>query len=256
MLKFLKENGYGIFKMFLIQIGMTVFGLMLAMATASSKSLLLAASVFAILFYLYLLYSMVWEAGAKDKIRVEHRNVNPQPWKGFAMSLIANIPNILLAVLIVISFMNIPKLASGEITPTQLSAGEFIVKTTSDDDIQGEVIPTADEELSDETVSNTESQNEANTRAYEKFVAETPEWALNLYQVSSAIFGFLNGMYNGIIVTISPDNPLIKLAAALPAVLVCGTGYLIGTTGKRIFPQYRGKKAEKTEKAWGNNLKD
>ncbi|HHX54563.1 MAG TPA: hypothetical protein GX704_06610 [Clostridiales bacterium] len=254
MLKFLKENSYGIFKMFLIQIGMTVFGLMLAMATVSSKSLLLAGGIFAILFYMYLLYSMVWEAGAKDKIRIEHRNAEPQPWKGFAMSLVANIPNILLAVLIVISFYNIPKFASGEITPTQLSSGVMAAESVSA--IQNDSDTAADGEADTDKTPDPEVQSEANSRAYEEFIAGTPEWALNLYQISSAIFGFLNGMYTGIIVIISPDNPLIKLAAALPAVLVSGFGYLIGTTGKNIFPQLRAKKPEKTEKAWGNNLKD
>ena len=254
MLKFLKENSYCIFKMFLIQIGMTVFGLLLAMATVSSKSLLLAGGIFAILFYLYLLYSMVWEAGAKDKIRIEHRNAEPQPWKGFAMSIAANIPNFLLAVLIVISFYNIPQFASGEITPTQLSSGVLAAESVSS--IQNEPAAAADGKDAADKTTNSEVPDEATSRAYEEFIAGTPEWAINLYQISSAIFGFLNGMYTGIIVIISPDNPVIKLAAALPAILVCGFGYLFGTTGKNIFPRFRTKKPEKTEKAWGNNLKD
>ena len=234
---FIKKNGYNILKLFLIQLGMTVFGLMLTMATASNRSLMIVSCAASVVLYLYLLYSQIWEIGAKDQIRIIHQSEKPEPVKGFLISLCANALNIILALLIVLAFYNIPRLASGEITPTQLSSGNLI----------GTAADQSDEEAAREWT-------EANVREYEKFLAETPSWAINTYQIASSAFGFLNGMYVGLITAFAPDQPLVKLLAAVPAVLVCGIGYIIGTRGFRVFPQ-RGQK-KKTEEAvqWGNNL--
>lgn len=57
-MKFIKENSYNMFKMFLDQIAMTVFGTMLSFATLKNEGLLLASSIFSILFYLMLLYTV------------------------------------------------------------------------------------------------------------------------------------------------------------------------------------------------------
>ena len=105
MLDFLKENSYSMVRMFINQIGMTVFGTMLALATASNSTLLLASSIFSILFYLFLLYSMGWEIGAKDKIRIDGGRMKPFPTKGLLIALGANLPNILLALLMGIGAM-------------------------------------------------------------------------------------------------------------------------------------------------------
>ena len=99
MIGFLKENSYSMVKMFVNQIGMTVFGTMLALATAGNDTLLLLSSIFAVLFYLFLLYSVGWEIGAKDKIRMDGGRMQPFPAKGFLIALGANLPNLLLAVL-------------------------------------------------------------------------------------------------------------------------------------------------------------
>ena len=56
MIGFLKENSYSMVKMFVNQIAMTVFGTMLALATAGNPTLLLCSSIFSILFYLFLVY--------------------------------------------------------------------------------------------------------------------------------------------------------------------------------------------------------
>ena len=99
MIGFLKENSYSMVKMFINQIGMTVFGTMLALATAGNSSLLLLSSVFSTLFYLFLLYSVGWEIGAKDKIRIDGGRMQEFPAKGLLIALGANVPNFLLALL-------------------------------------------------------------------------------------------------------------------------------------------------------------
>ena len=104
-MKFIKENSYNMFKMFLDQIAMTVFGTMLSFATLKNEGLLLASSIFSILFYLMLLYTVGWDIGARDKIRIDGGRMKPFPMKGFLIALGANALNILLALLIGIGVM-------------------------------------------------------------------------------------------------------------------------------------------------------
>ena len=238
MLEFLKKNGYSILKLFLIQIGMTVFGLMLTMATAANRTVMIVSCAASVILYLYLLYAQIWEVGAKDQILMLHQGQKPSPAKGFLISLCANALNILLAALIVLAFYNIPRLASGELTPTQLSSGNLTGAALADQ---------SDSEAAKEWT-------ETNVREYEKFLAETPAWAMNTYQVASSVFGFLNGMYVGLITAFAADIPWVKLLVSLPAILVCGVGYIVGTTGFRLFPgKKEGKKAAEPAQ-WGNNL--
>lgn len=104
MINFLKDNSYLIFKMLVNQIGMTMFGLVLSMATHENNTLLLITSIFAVLFYMVLLYTMTWDAGYAEKIRIEGKRLKYVPLKGLYMSLVANIPNIVLAVLSIIGY--------------------------------------------------------------------------------------------------------------------------------------------------------
>lgn len=102
MFRFIKDNSYIIVKMMLNQFGMAVFGLMLALATSSNETLLLLTGIFSVFFYLFLLYTVMWEEGAKYKIRVDGGRAVYRPLNGLYMSICANVPNIVLAVLILI----------------------------------------------------------------------------------------------------------------------------------------------------------
>lgn len=104
-IEFWKANSSVIVKMFVNQIGMTIFGLMLNMATAANKTLLVVTSLFSILFYMCLLYSVSWDYGARDKIRVDGGRMTRDVWKGIRLSLVANIPNILLALLAIVGYV-------------------------------------------------------------------------------------------------------------------------------------------------------
>lgn len=99
MRDFLMEHSYNMVKLFLNQIGLTVFGTMLALATAQNDTLLLISSIFSILFFLVLNYTVGWELGAKDKIRIDAGRLAPMPAKGFFIALGANLPNLILALL-------------------------------------------------------------------------------------------------------------------------------------------------------------
>ncbi len=101
MKKFFNRYSYNIFKMFLFQFAISIFGFALAMTTTAAGGDVLTSvvSVFSIIFYLFLIYTMTWEIGAKDKISVEAGKLPYNPYTGLLMSLIANIPNFILALI-------------------------------------------------------------------------------------------------------------------------------------------------------------
>ena len=100
MLNFLKMRSYDAVKMFVTQCAISIFGLVLSLASlmAENETLRLGCSVFAILFYLFLLYTSAWELGSKDHIPVQYGHRPYRPHTGLWISLLANSLNFLLAV--------------------------------------------------------------------------------------------------------------------------------------------------------------
>ncbi len=105
MREFWTENGKTVTKLILNQFGAAVMGLMITAAAASNDTLKLFASLFAICFYLILQYMVIWEKGGHERIRVDGGRAKWQPLNGLKMGLLANIPNILFAVLICIGYI-------------------------------------------------------------------------------------------------------------------------------------------------------
>lgn len=100
MKSFLREDFYSIVKLFLNQIIIAIFALMISMATLSNRKLLLAVSIFSILFFLYLNYAQCWELGAKDKLKIDGGRMEKRPLKGLWLAVGANGPNFISALLI------------------------------------------------------------------------------------------------------------------------------------------------------------
>ena len=107
-MKIIKENSYDIVRLYVNQLGIMIFSMLLYTAVGSfenqklSTALTIFVSVFSIMFYLALVYYMMWEIGAKDKIRIDSGRMEPSKNKGFLIGLIANIPNFVLAMLTLI----------------------------------------------------------------------------------------------------------------------------------------------------------
>ncbi len=116
MLQFLKDNSYHVVKCLLNQIAIMMLGLMLSFATWQNETMLLLGSLFSTIFYLFLTYYMFWEIGGKDRIRVDNGTQKKTLWKGLAVSMIANIPNLILAILI---------LATHHAAETSVTAGNI-----------------------------------------------------------------------------------------------------------------------------------
>ena len=105
-MRFFKTNSYDIVRLYINQIGIAIFSLVLLTAAglldfdsgSIALSIKVGVSVFTTLFYLMLIYNVMWECGAKDAIRVASGKVESSTLKGLFMSLFANIPNFVLSV--------------------------------------------------------------------------------------------------------------------------------------------------------------
>lgn len=104
MKAFLREHSYNAVKMLLNQFATAIFGFVLALASSKAQNLVLrnVTSGFAILFYLFLLYTMTWELGFHDKIAIDNGRKQYQPLTGFWIALFANAINFLLAIFIML----------------------------------------------------------------------------------------------------------------------------------------------------------
>lgn len=98
----LEGMGTPVKKLLLNQFGGAVLGIMLSSAAMASRYLNLATSILAIFFYLFLQYTTIWETGARDRIRVDGGRAAENKWQGLRIGLLANGPNILLAVLVIL----------------------------------------------------------------------------------------------------------------------------------------------------------
>ena len=98
MNQFFERYSYSIVKMFLNQFAIGLFGAVLALATSGiSNTFLAITSVGAMIFYLFLLYTVIWEVGSKDRISSDAGKIGAKPYFGFVLSFIANIPSFLVA---------------------------------------------------------------------------------------------------------------------------------------------------------------
>jgi hypothetical protein len=107
-MKIFKENSYDIVRLYVNQLGIMIFSMLLYTAVGSfeneslSASLSILVSVFSTCFYLVLVYYAMWEIGAKDKIRIDGGKMESCKNKGLVMGLFANVPNLALGFISVI----------------------------------------------------------------------------------------------------------------------------------------------------------
>lgn len=102
MKNFFEKYSYESVRLFLNQVAISLFGLTLALAAgmAGNSSLKLITSVAAIIFYLFLQYTVAWEVGAKDKISIDCGKAKRDLSVPVKMWLLANSLNLLIAVMI------------------------------------------------------------------------------------------------------------------------------------------------------------
>ena len=132
-MQFFKKNSYEIVRLYIYQIGITIFSLALytAVGTIENNSAFLytkiGVSLFAYGFYLVLVYYGLWELGAKDKIRIDGGRATAEPYKGLKMAVFSNLPNMILGLLSVI-WVSIFLVSSAEWTKTVFSVFYLIMR--------------------------------------------------------------------------------------------------------------------------------
>ncbi|MBQ4140853.1 MAG: hypothetical protein IJD70_05905 [Clostridia bacterium] len=99
----MKKYSYSAMKLFVSQMAISVFGLGLAIACASIGSTMqIVSSCGAVVFYLFLIYTSMWEVGSKDKFGIEYGKFEAKPLTGLYIALLANSLNFLLAIIIAV----------------------------------------------------------------------------------------------------------------------------------------------------------
>ncbi|MBQ7336877.1 MAG: hypothetical protein IJW40_00305 [Clostridia bacterium] len=100
MKNFFRERSYDAVKLLVMQCAISMFGLVLTLACGmiDNDTLRTGCSVFAILFYLFLVYTGIWDLGAKDAVSVEYGHREYQPLTGLWIALLANSLNFLFAI--------------------------------------------------------------------------------------------------------------------------------------------------------------
>lgn len=97
------EKGHLMVKFLINQIAMSVFGIMMSFTAASiGNSWLLAFGLFALLFYYFIMWSYIWEDGAKDGIKVSGGRMKKNSFLGLSYCAIASIPSMLFATLLIV----------------------------------------------------------------------------------------------------------------------------------------------------------
>ena len=95
---FWKDYGKTIRRLYINLFGAAVFGFMLSNLTTSIKdekwSLIayVASGFVGMIFYGYLLYLVIWEVGAKDKIRVDGGHISERAHYGIKIALVYSLP--------------------------------------------------------------------------------------------------------------------------------------------------------------------
>ena len=193
-MRFIKENSYMISRLLVTQLGMMVFAMVLSTAAASFDGILIFVSIFSVLFYLVLLHVAIWPQGAKDVIRVEAGRAEKKLGTGFLLGTVAAIPSLFLFLLMAIGYVT-----GYGIWQTDFGVGLYgIVKII---------------------LSFWQAPYLGIMNACLSFTAETGVYAVFGMAVSQSMYYFW-GM-------------LLHFVTILPAVLVSGTGYLLGY--KNIF---------------------
>ena len=208
-MRFIKENFHDIVKLFINQLGVTIFSFFLYTATSvgmkENDSLKtgvnIGVSVLSILFFCFLLYTVAWDWGAKDKIRIDGGRLKEFKYKGALLSLYANVINFFIAAVAFVTVLIFM------LTYSEASLFDPSLTLTID--------------------------------------KVTPNFALELHSVFNILMRFISSLYNGLLRGIFSGMSNAFLSSLyesvgffiLPVIAIFAThfGYVMGLREKKIF---------------------
>lgn len=108
---FFGRYSYTMVRLFLNQFAIGLFGAVITLALSKiggdnetlSDTVMIVASALATIFYLFLNYTTIWPVGGKDRISSDAGKLSVMPMRGVLISLIANVPGLVVAILYTIS---------------------------------------------------------------------------------------------------------------------------------------------------------
>lgn len=108
---FFGRYSYTMVRLFLNQFAIGLFGAVITLALSKiggdnetlSDTVMIVASALATVFYLFLTYTTIWPVGGKDRISSDAGKLSVMPMRGVLISLIANVPGLVVAILYTIS---------------------------------------------------------------------------------------------------------------------------------------------------------
>ena len=206
-MRFIKEHLHDIVKLFINQLGVTIFSFFLYTAvgmiedTSVKTAANIAVSIISILFFCFLLYTVAWDWGAKDKIRIDGGRLEEFKFKGALLSLYANVINFFIAA---VAFVTVFVFMCGY---SELSLFDPSLAITID--------------------------------------KVAPNFTLELHSVFNILMRFISSLYNGLLRGIFSGMSnafLVSLYESigfffLPLVSILAThfGYVMGLREKKIF---------------------
>ena len=103
-MKFFKENSSVIARLIITHIGMSVFGLVIFLATnQQGDNIMLIASIASLLFYGVIAYTTMWEYGSKDKPAIDAGRLDYKPSNAFLLALVAELVGVIIILVYLIS---------------------------------------------------------------------------------------------------------------------------------------------------------
>ncbi len=105
---YFKSISYEVVKLLVTQFAMTIYGLVVLMTVTKWDTAFLIVGIFSVLLYFFLIYSQMWELGGGDRIRVDAGRQKKDFIKPLAMGIYANLPNLIFAVMEIVSYFAAP----------------------------------------------------------------------------------------------------------------------------------------------------
>lgn len=105
MKDFFKRYSYQSVHLFLNQVAIGLFGMVLALSAgmAESQALKIGSSVFAVIFFLFLQFAAAWRVGSEDRVSIELGKRKKNMLVTLGMWALANSLNFLLAIFIALA---------------------------------------------------------------------------------------------------------------------------------------------------------
>ncbi len=276
MIKFIKTHSYNIFMLFLTQIALAVFGLVMSMWTSGINStVFLGVGIFSAGLYVYIIYLKMRELGDEDRPAIVGDRAKPHYLKGLWVTLCANAINIVCGLMVfVFGFFLVYQQpvaildeAGNEVELYYTVQGDETLYPTanlysdSGDDVftydngkrlvslktryaAGLNLTPCDGEGNELELYST-SGDTVNT---ERNAVDT--WASDLYGVPMVIATFTQSMFKALHVNVFGNADWFYLVMPLPALIAGALGYFMAVRGKRILfflPELKESKSKRAK---------